>query len=67
MLGNWARIWLHTGTPESLHLVDIQDEPGGDKSQVEQTRWAGVPFSASLIEAFKFWPLRKQLTRYHSI
>lgn len=51
-LGDWSRIWLHTGTPSALGLADVLDN-AGDQLTTRRESWRGIPTSPALAAALR--------------
>lgn len=54
-LGDWSRLWLHTGTPESIGLAGLSDGPPGQLPHVVGCHvWRGLPVSQALWDCLEF-------------
>ncbi|WP_410791008.1 hypothetical protein [Kribbella sp. C-35] len=49
-LGDWSRIWLHSGTPAAIGLSDVADDAESQDAVTFRSRstWRGVPLSAAM-------------------
>jgi hypothetical protein len=49
-LGDWSRIWLHSGPPAAIGLSEVADEAKSQEAVTFRPRstWRGVPLSAAM-------------------
>lgn len=54
-LGDWSRIWLHTGLPSALGLAEVLDTPPALEGEHagRECSWRGVPLSPALNAAMQ--------------
>jgi hypothetical protein len=50
-IGDWQRLWLHTGQPDQLGLADAIDSDAGDGPT--GSSWEGVPLSGPMGESMR--------------